>query len=296
VDLQRAGRILGPRWSHSATGSVGYPRQQVTTYATALAAAEQHRELGVDVLKEYNTPTREQQQWLSTAAHQLGLGIVSHIQSFDGMMTRVVDGYTGGDHPFIPVPFFKDVRELLLQTDYVWTPNIVIVGGSKDVKYYFWRNLFDKRPWEYDKLKAMTTSDRASEADIPVQQSLPYQIHRVSRVAEQAAKAAKSGVHIGISAHNMPASGVHQEMWYLWKGGLPIQDVLRAATMGNAKKLGVHDEVGSLQPGKLADILVLDDNPLEDITHTLSLKYTVQGGVVYESTTAQRVDLTSIQR
>jgi Tol biopolymer transport system component len=299
ADLQQAGRISGPRWSHSASGSVGYPWKQLTSYPKALAAVEQHKKLGVAVLKEYNTPTREQQQWLSTAAYESRLGIVSHIQNFDGMMTRIVDGYTGGDHPYIPAPFFKDVRELLRQTGYIWTPNIVITNGSlgdsKDVKFYFWRNLLEKRPAELDKLKATTIVNRSSQTVIPEQASLPYQIHRVSRVAEQVAKAAKSGVSIGISAHNMPGFGVHQEMWYLWKGGLPIEDVLRAVTIGNAEKLGLQEEVGSLEPGKIADFLVLDENPLDDILNTLSLRYTVQGGVVYDSNTAQRADLMGIQ-
>jgi len=299
VDLRRAGRISGPRWSHSATGSVGYPWEQLSTYAKALAAVEQHRELGVAVLKEYNTPTRKQQQWLSTAARQLNLGVVSHIQSFDGMMSRIVDGYTGGDHPYIPVPFFKDVHELLRQTGYVWTPNIVISSGSlgshKDVEEYFWRDLREQCPREYDKLKTKSSSDRASLGDTAEQPSLPYRIHRVSRVAEQAASAAKSGVRIGISAHNMPGLGLHQEMWFLWRGGLSNEDVLRAATAGNAEKLGLQEEIGSLEPGKIADLLVLDENPLDDILNTLSLRYTVQGGIVYDSDTARRADLTGIQ-
>jgi Tol biopolymer transport system component len=299
ADLQQTGRIAGPRWSHSATGSVGYPWEQLTTYAKALAAVEQHRELGVAVLKEYNTPTRKQQQWLSKAAHQLNLGVVSHIQSFDGMMTRIVDGYTGGDHPYIPVPFFKDVRELLRQTGYVWTPNIVIsngnLGGHKDVKHYFWQDLLKRRPYEYRKLKGMTSSDRASLRGIEERPSVPYQFHRVSRVSEQVASAAKTGVRIGISAHNMPGLGLHQEMWFLRKGGLSSEGILRAVTMGNAEKLGLREEIGSLEPGKIADFIVLDENPLDDILNTLSLRYTVQGGVVYHSDTAQQADLVCIQ-
>jgi hypothetical protein len=298
ADLQQAGRILGPRWSHSATGSVGYPWEQLTTYANAAAAVEQHRELGVTVLKEYNTPTRAQQQWLSTAAHENGLGIVSHIQSFDGMMTRIVDGYSGGDHPYIPVPFFKDVHELLRHTDFIWTPNVDITSGTLgmpvDTKYYFWRDLRTKRPWEYENPKVGTMLDRGSQEGNSDQASVPYQIHRVSRVAEQVASAARNGVHIGVSAHNMPGLNLHREMWYLWKGGLSIEEALRAATIGNAEKLGLQGEVGSLEPGKVADILILDDNPLVDITNTLSLKYTVQGGVIYDSETAQRVAFTDV--
>lgn len=100
--------------------------------------------------------------------------------------------------------------------------------------------------------------------------------------------------NIGVSAHNMPASGLHREMWYLNKGGMAIADVLRATTMTNAEKIGWQEEVGSLEVGKMADFLILDENPLDDILNTLSLAYTVQGGVIYDSDTVERIDLSTV--
>lgn len=293
AELQLAGRISGPRWSYATMGGVGYPFDRLTSFGVALTAVEQSQSLGATVLKEYNTPTRKQRQWLSAAARQSRVGIVSHIDRFDSMMTRIVDGYTGGDHPYIPAPLYKDVHELLKQTGYIWTPNIVITQGSvgtdADKNSYYWREVLKKRPTELERLKAITGLGR----DI-AEPRAPFKLHRVSRVAKAAADAAKSGVHIGVSAHNMPGVELHKEMWYLWKGGMPIEDVLRATTIGNAEKLGLETEIGSLEPGKIADFLVLDENPLDDILNTLSLKYTVQGGVVYDSATARRVDVSSL--
>jgi hypothetical protein len=297
AELQLAGRISGPRWTHSAMGSVGYPWKMLTSYASALAAVEQHKEMGVAVLKEYTTPSRQQRQWLSAAAHARGLGIVSHLISFDRAMTCVVDGYTGGDHSYIPVPFYNDVRQLLRQTGYIWTPNTVISSGSVSggkAKAYYWQSIAEKRPAEQEKLKEIV-SGQAAEGLVSEQPDVPYSIHRVSRVAEQAAAAAAAGIHIGVSAHGMPAVNLHSEMWYLWKGGMPTEDVLRAATIGNAAKLGLQEEIGSLGVGKIADFLVFDANPLDDIRNTLSLSYTVQGGVVYDSSTARKTDLKSVR-
>ena len=298
-DLQKAGRIIGPRWSHSASGTVGYPWSQLSTYPGALAAVQQHQDLGVDVLKEYNTPTREQRQRLSIAAHQSGLGIVSHIDGFAEMMTRIMDGYSGGEHPFIPMPFFKDQRELMRQTRYIWTPNVVVavgnIGSGHDPDYYFWREVLDNRPWEREKIAAIAPFHRISYSRTPPQPNVTYQNHRVSRVAKQVAAAAAAGVSIGVSGHNTPGLGVHQEMWYLWKGGMPIEEVLRAATVSNAKKLGLHEEVGSLEVGKMADFVVLLENPLDNILNTLAIQYTVQGGVVYDSHSAERIDLLSLR-
>ncbi len=290
ADLQRAGRILGPRWSYAAAGGVGSPYEMLAAYADALAAVEQHRNLGVTVLKEYLAPTRAQRQWLSIAARETGVGIVSHLQSLDGTMTRIVDGYTGGDHPYIPMPFFKDVRELLRQTGYIWTPNVVITPGEQGYGGDKFGNLcrafldWKRRTNSGINLGDSVCGSSANEA------TASYENHRISNVARQAAIAARGGVHIGVSAHNMPASNLHREMWFLWKGGMPIADVLRATTIGNAEKLGLQREVGSLEPGKISDFLVLDENPLDDILNALSLKYTVQGGIIYDSATAQRLD------
>lgn len=291
ADLQIAGRVVGPRWSHAAQGGVGYPYQFLTSYTDALAAVRRARDLGVSVLKEYNAPTREQRQWLSAAARNSGLGIVSHLQSFEGMMTRVIDGYTGGDHPYFPVPFYKDVFELLGQSGFIWTPNLTItpgtIGAQADrARFYCDAAVQKKKQRAHDLTEVHSTCD----PDDHQSPSVNYDAHRVSHVAEYVALAANKGARIGVSAHNAPGSELHREMWFLWKGGMRIEDVLRAATVVNAEKLGLQEEIGSLEVGKMADFIVLDENPLNDILNTLSLKYTVQGGVVYDSTTAKAVD------
>lgn len=294
ADLQAAGRIAGPRWFHAAEGGVGAPYESLTGYAAAATAVERHRDLGVVVLKEYLAPTRQQRQWLVAAASEQGLGIVSHLQGFDGVMTRIVDGYTGGDHAMSPMPFSRDVFELMRQTGYIWTPNALIVGGvvgePQDRILLFceavaqWASQDEIRE---PRMRRVCGQDGGS----PV---ASFDTHRVGLVARQVASAASNGVHIGVSAHNMPGYNLHREMWLLQTGGMPIEEVLRAATMTNAEKLGLQEEIGSLKVGKIADFLVLDENPLDDILNTLSLRYTVQGGVVYDSATAHRIDVSKI--
>lgn len=300
VDLQATGRIAGPRWSHSAIGGVGYPYEFLTSYDAALAAVEEHRELGVAVLKEYTAPRRDQRQWLSAAAHANGLGIVSHLQSLDGMLTRIVDGYTGGDHPHVPVPFYKDVNELLRQSGYIWTPNVLIANGTTGNANV--RRRYCEAVFQVQKERFLGSTQTSSDTETKINciddndSTTGFEAHRKSRVAKQVSRAASSGVRIGVSAHNFWGSNLHREMWLLWKGGMPIEDVLRATTMTNAEKLGLQEEIGSLEVGKIADFLILDENPLDDILNTLSLKYTVQGGVVYDSATAERLDVSSLAR
>lgn len=294
ADLQKAGRTAGPRLSHAAAGGVGHPYDTLTSYAVALAAVSQRRSLGVDVLKEYNAPTRQQRQWLVAAAYENGLGIVSHLDTFDGTMTRIVDGYTGGDHPPFPDSFYKDVHELLRQTGFIWTPNVVItdgVTGTREDRERFYCDAVNQKQKQGTLDSLVTDATCGTDNESP---TVTYDSHRVSRVAKSVALAASNGATIGVSAHHKPGSNLHREMWLLWKGGMPIEDVLRATTMTNAEKLGLHKEIGSLEVGKMADFLILDENPLDDILNTLSLRYTVQGGVVYDSKTARQVDVSEI--
>ena len=294
ADLRNAGRIKAPRWSYTAV-PVGYPYETLTSYGAAFAAVERDCDLGSTVLKEYNTPTREQRQWLAVAARESGLGIVSHLEDFDSTMTRIVDGYTGGDHPYVPVPLYKDVSEMLQQSGFIWTPNVTITQGSIGTRADRARFYCDA-VLQRQEQRAPGYADVNSTCDLEDYQSptVNYDAHRVSKVAEYVALAAKKGARIGVSAHNTPASELHREMWYLWRGGMPIGDVLRAATVVNAEKLGLQEEIGSLDVGKIADFLVLDENPLDDVLNALSLKYTVQGGVVYDSATAERVNIPEI--
>ncbi len=295
ADLQRAGRIAGPRLSYALEGGVGNPYETLNSYAAALAAVSRHRELGVDVLKEYSVPTRQQQQWLSAAAHESGLGIVSHLDTFDGTMTRVVDGYTGGDHPSLPDSFYKDVVELLRQTGYIWTPNLVITSGITgtlyDKEHFFCAAISQGQP----RLDSQVVDSACGfESEDPT--VLSYDLLRVGRVAKSVALAVSKGVTIGVSGHNAPGSNLHREMWHLWKGGMPAEDVLKATINVNARKLGLQQEIGTLERGKMADFLVLDENPLEDMLNTLSIRYTVQGGVVYDSATAERLTPADLRR
>ncbi|HUF07959.1 MAG TPA: amidohydrolase family protein [Rhodothermales bacterium] len=274
ADLQRAGRMFGPRWTHSASGAIGYPWRMLRTYEDARRAITLHKILGVSTLKEYNTPIREQQRWLAQAARAAGLGIYSHVENFDGAMTRVVDGYSGSEHSYLPIPYFKDVAELLRKSGHVWTPNVLISLGNVSVVENGMHG-----PGETDR----EGIDASSSPRVSAREPIASVDSRRIRVARQVAKASETGVAISISGHNMPGSQLHTEMRYLANGGMSVRDILRAVTLGNAAKLGLDRYIGSLEEGKIADFLVLDHDPLIDISNTDSVRYTVQGGRVYDS-------------
>ena len=68
-------------------------------------------------------------------------------------------------------------------------------------------------------------------------------------------------------------------------GGMSNHDVLRVATIHGANAIGMEQDLGSLEPGKLADLIVLDANPLEDIHNTNTVRYVMKNGRLYEGET-----------
>ena len=68
-----------------------------------------------------------------------------------------------------------------------------------------------------------------------------------------------------------------------------MKDVLRAATINGAIGLGLEKELGSLEPGKLADLQVLDRNPLDDYRNTTAIRYVMINGRLYEANTLDEV-------
>jgi imidazolonepropionase-like amidohydrolase len=81
----------------------------------------------------------------------------------------------------------------------------------------------------------------------------------------------------------------HWEMWALKSGGLSNHEVLRSATIYGAQAIGYAQDLGSIEPGKLADLLVLNKDPLEDIHNTNTIRLVMKGGDLWEANTLNQV-------
>jgi imidazolonepropionase-like amidohydrolase len=82
-----------------------------------------------------------------------------------------------------------------------------------------------------------------------------------------------------------PGAGAHWEVWALQMGGLSNLEALQTATITAAEALGMQKDLGSIEVGKIADLIILDKDPLADIHNTTSIKYVMKAGVLYESET-----------
>ena len=92
------------------------------------------------------------------------------------------------------------------------------------------------------------------------------------------------GVLTNIGAHGQREGlGSHWDIWAFAQGGMTPMQALRTGTINPARSLGMDKDLGSIEVGKLADMVVLDSNPLENIRNTTSIRYTVLNGRVYDS-------------
>ncbi len=297
ADYATAGRFVSPRWSYSEINPsriVEFPDLQ-----SAEALHEQAASLGTSVIKEYGSPTRAVQRLAAEAARNQGLGIVSHLDRFDDMMTRIVDGYTGGEHPTVPEPRYMDMRMMLIESGFIWTPDLNgVVGSTSQIsltsaRYFCWELMTAISRGEI--AGAHIPSDRFLDCEgIESAPQIPFETIRAARLAQLVAALQEEGALIGVTGHNFPAYNLHISMWMLNRGGMSVEDVLHATSLVNAEKLGLQDEIGSLEVGKVADFVVLNGNPLDNILNTMSTRYTVQFGRIYDADTAERVDAAAL--
>jgi hypothetical protein len=118
----------------------------------------------------------------------------------------------------------------------------------------------------------------------------PLRDYRFPAIAADAAAVAKAGGLIGMGAHGeIPGIGFHWEMEAHAMGGMAPMAILHAATAGSAEVIGRLDDLGTIEPGKLADLVILDRDPLSDIRNTTAIAEVMRGGFLYAADTLDEI-------
>jgi len=109
-------------------------------------------------------------------------------------------------------------------------------------------------------------------------------------VSETCKALTDAGVKVNLGAHGqLQGLGAHWELWMLAQGGMTNMEALKAATINGADYIGASNDIGSLKVGKLADLIVMDKNPLEDIRNSESIIYTMINGRLYDTNTMNEI-------
>jgi hypothetical protein len=238
-------------------------------------------------IKSYMVGNRRQREWVVMASKALRLMPTTEGAGDMKMdLTHAIDGMHGNEHTLVDVPLYKDVVQLFAQTKTSYTPTLLVdYNGVIAEEYFFSRtDVHDdkklNRFYPHNRLDEMTHRRRVWATDNEFLFPL---------AAAEAAKVQRAGGLIGVGGHGeLQGLGYHWEMWGLGRGMTPAE-VLKAATIDGATILGLEQDLGSLEPGKLADLVVLDKNPLVDIHNTNTIRYVMKNGRLYEGSTLNEV-------
>lgn len=290
AEMQRAGKLIGPRIF--STGEIVYGAKSPRVYAEinnlddALDHVRRLKAQGGSSVKNYNQPRREQRQQVVEAARLENMLVVAEGGSLFGMdMALIADGNSTLEHNIPLDIFYDDVVQMFAQSQTNYTPTIVVSYGGLAGDPY-WRQATDvfKHP-----LLTHTPPKQLAAANVR-RTKAPEEDFVDDDNAREAKKLADKGVLVSIGAHGQQAGiATHWELWSFVRGGMSPLQALRAGTIDSAKSLGMADEIGSLEAGKLADLLVLDADPTADIRNSDKIHRVMVNGRMYDPVTMNEV-------
>ncbi len=290
AELVRAGRMVGPRVFSTGTilyGADGDFKAVINSLDDARSHLRRMKALGAFSVKSYNQPRRDQRQQINQAARELQMLVVEEGGStFFHNLTMVIDGATGVEHNLPIAPLYRDVIQLMAGTDVRNTPTLVVsYGGLSGERWFYARD----RVWEDEKLKRFFPRGTLDGQSIRRETAPDWDYYHIE-VAKAAKALRDAGVRIQVGGHGqMQGLAPHWEIWMLTQGGFSNFEALRAATFDGADYLGLGRQLGSLEVGKRADLVVLNGNPLDDIRATADTHMVMVNGRLFDTSTMAEI-------
>ena len=291
AERQRAGLALAPRTF--STGEIIYGAKSPGVYARidgyddALAHVRRIKAQGGISVKNYNQPRREQRQQVVAAAAAENMLVVAEGGSLFGMdINLIADGNSTLEHN-IPVDvMYEDVLQFYAQSQTNYTPTLTVTYGGLAGDPY-WRQATDV----FDNPLLVHTPPRILLASTARRTKAPEWAFVDDNSAREAKKLAERGVKVSIGAHGQqPGIAAHWELWSFARGGMSAVEALRAGTIEPARSLGMDRDIGSLEVGKLADLVILSADPSQNIRNSDRIERVMLGGRLYDARTMNEVE------
>ena len=291
AEMQRAGKLISPRTY--STGEIVYGAKAPGFFADIQKEedAQEHiarlKNQGAHGIKNYNQPRRDQRQQVVKASRDHDILVVSEGGSLYHMdMSLVQDGNSSVEHNLPVSAIYDDVVQMFGQTNVAYTPTLsVTYGGVRGEDYYYQESDVWKHPILSKHVPPALLQSRAVR-----RQMVPAEDYADAEAGTAAKKLMEAGVPVSIGGHGQREGlASHWEMWSFARGGMSPVQALRTATTEPARHLGFEKDIGSLEKGKLADLVILSDNPLDDIRNTETVEHVMIGGRLYESKTMNEV-------
>jgi Tol biopolymer transport system component len=297
ADRVTAGMIPGPRVYHTGPG-IGWT-SGVGDLDDARNLLRRYSEYyDTKTFKMYLAGNRRQRELLIMAARELELmpttegGLDYRLN-----MTHAMDGYPGVEHTMPIIPAYHDVVELFKTSQTTNTPTFIVSYGGPWAENYFYTHedvVGDQKLAHFTPKAELDSKIRrrglgAGGSPGPGGWFMDDE-YAFKRHAAWIKELVEAGGRSGIGSHGqLQGLGYHWELWAVQSGGMSNHEALRVATVLGAEAIGLGGDLGSLEPGKLADLLVLEANPLEDIRNTNTIRYVMKNGRLYDGDTLNEV-------
>jgi Tol biopolymer transport system component len=288
AEMIEAGLIVGPRvfsTGENMSPGDGARTNEISSYAEAEHEINRLADWGAIALKQYGQPRRAQRQWIADIARRKGLMVTGEGADLPFNLGTTMDGQTGFEHPMSYAPLYGDVAKFFGKANAVYSPTFVVGGASAWNEQYFWQ---EEDLWKDEKQRRW----------LPWRHLIPPTRRRMLRpetdytfpmIAQGMADIIAEGGFGAIGSHGQHHGiGSHWEMWMVATAMPPMQ-TLEVATMHGARFLGMQQDIGSLETGKLADLVVLNSDPRERIRNTADIRFVMKAGTLYDASTLDEI-------
>jgi Tol biopolymer transport system component/imidazolonepropionase-like amidohydrolase len=287
ADLVDAGEILGPRIYTTGPGVFSW--SGLFDKDSTIDFVKRYREAyHTDTLKEYMSGDRIVRQWVIQACKTFGITATTEgALDMKLDLSQMADGFSGSEHALPIQPLYKDVIEFVAKTGTFYTPTILVAYGAPWTENYYFENTDVNKN---EKLRRFVPHEILDNMVRRRKQWFLPEEYGYKEIAKGGADIVHAGGHLCLGSHGqLQGLGAHWEIWNLQSGGLTPLETLRTSTLTGAQAIGLDQDLGSLEVGKLADLIVLDKDPLKDIHNTNTIHYVMKNGTLYDGNTLDEI-------